>query len=78
MSPGMIQTKSERTRQAILDLLSREGALTADAMAERLDLSILYVRPRVSELATQHRIAPSGERGRNVSGKLAHKWSAAS
>ena len=77
MNPAPTQSKAERTRQAIIDLLDRERALTADALAERLDLSILYVRPRVSELATQQRIIPSGERGRNASGKLAHKWQAA-
>jgi predicted ArsR family transcriptional regulator len=77
MIPAPTQSKAERTRQAIIDLLDRERALTADALAERLDLSILYVRPRVSELATQQRIIPSGERGRNASGKLAHKWQAA-
>jgi predicted ArsR family transcriptional regulator len=77
MIPDTIQSKAERTRRAIIDLLTQESALTADALAERLDLSILYVRPRVSELATRQRIVPSGERGRNASGKLAHKWRAA-
>lgn len=77
MNPGTIQSRAERTRRAILDLLNHESGLTADTLAERLDLSILYVRPRVSELATQQRIVPSGERGRNASGKLAHKWTAA-
>ena len=73
MNPGYSPSKAESTRQAILDLLKRRP-LTADALAERLDLSILYVRPRVSELATKARIVPSGKRGRNASGKLAHKW----
>jgi predicted ArsR family transcriptional regulator len=77
MNAEPIHSKAERTRQAILHLLGRRRALTADALAERLDLSILYVRPRVSELATQQRITPSGKRGRNASGKLAHKWRAA-
>jgi predicted ArsR family transcriptional regulator len=70
-------SRAEITRRLILDLLSGGRALTADALAERLHLSILYVRPRVSELATQQRIVPSGERGRNASGKPAHKWTAA-
>jgi len=48
--------------------------MTADALADRLDLSILYVRPRVSELATKQRIVPSGERVPNATGCLAHKW----
>jgi len=77
MNPGTSHSRAERTRRAIIDLLAKESALTADALAEQLDLSILYVRPRVSELATQQRIVPSGERGRNASGKPAHKWRAA-
>jgi predicted ArsR family transcriptional regulator len=77
MNRHTIQSKAERTRRAILGLLGRNRALTADALAERLDLSILYVRPRVSELAKQERIYPSGQRGRNASGKLANKWKAA-
>lgn len=70
-------SKAELTRGAILDLLARGPALTADALADRLDLSILYVRPRVSELVKQCRIVPSGERGLNASGKFAKKWRAA-
>ncbi|MDQ7246205.1 hypothetical protein [Dongia sedimenti] len=77
MNRGRTQCKAERTRLAILDLLDRERALTADTLAERLDLPILYVRPRVSELATQQRIVASGERAPNASGRLAHKWRAA-
>ena len=77
MNPNAMTSKSERTRRAILDLLAGGSALTADTLAERLDLSILYVRPRVSELVSQQRIIPSGERAPNASGKLAHKWMAA-
>jgi predicted ArsR family transcriptional regulator len=77
MKSGTIRTRAERTHCAILNLLKRGPALTADALADRLDLSILYVRPRVSELATQQRIVPSGERAPNASGRLAHKWKAA-
>jgi predicted ArsR family transcriptional regulator len=74
MNPGT--TRSERTRRAILKQLAR-GPATADALAARLGLSILYVRPRVSELATQQRIVPSGERAPNASGRPAHKWKVA-
>jgi hypothetical protein len=77
MNPDAMTSRAERTRRAILDLLENGSALTADALAERLNLSILYVRPRVSELASQQRIIPSGERAPNASGKLAHKWMAA-
>ena len=71
------RSKAELTRRAILDLLAEGPALTADALADQLALSILYVRPRVSELVKQCHLIPSGERGRNASGKLAHKWTAA-
>jgi predicted ArsR family transcriptional regulator len=74
MNPGMTPTKAERTRCEIIDLLSKGPALTADALADRLDLSILYVRPRVSELVKQARIVASGDRGLNASGKSAQKW----
>jgi len=74
MNPGATRSKAERTRCAIINLLARGPALTADALADRLDLSILYVRPRVSELVKQARIVASGDRGLNASGKSAQKW----
>jgi predicted ArsR family transcriptional regulator len=77
MNPNAMTSRAERTRRAILDLLADGSALTADALAERLDLSILYVRPRVSELVSQQRVVPSGECARNASGQLANKWMAA-
>jgi predicted ArsR family transcriptional regulator len=76
MNRNVTESKVKRTRLAILDLLSR-GPLTADALAERLDLPILYVRPRVSELVQKARIIRSGERAPNASGRLAHKWKCA-
>jgi predicted ArsR family transcriptional regulator len=76
MNDNEALTRAEVTRRAILALLSG-GPLTADALAERLDLSILYVRPRVSELVKRHRLIASGEHGRNASGQWAHKWMAA-
>jgi predicted ArsR family transcriptional regulator len=76
MNPNVTESRVKRTRLAILDLL-RRGPLTADALAERLDLPILYVRPRVSELVSQERIVASGERAPNASGRLAHKWKSA-
>jgi predicted ArsR family transcriptional regulator len=74
MNPNLAPTKAERTRAAILALLSMGPALTADALADRLDLSILYVRPRVSELVKKSKIVASGDRGLNASGKFARKW----
>jgi predicted ArsR family transcriptional regulator len=70
-------SRAERTRRAILKLLLNGPAMTADALADRLDLPILYVRPRVSELASAQWIVPSGERAPNATGRLAHKWKVA-
>lgn len=67
-------SRAERTRRAILDLIIRTRAMTADEIADRLDLPILYVRPRVSELVTRGDLVPSGLSGRNASGKCAKKW----
>ena len=77
MNPGMTPTKAGRTRSKIIRLLRKGRPLTADDLAERLDLSILYVRPRVSELVKQARIVASGDRGLNASGKSAQKWTVA-
>jgi hypothetical protein len=46
-------------------------AFRADEIAKRLDLSILTVRPRVSELAAAQLIERTGERGKNASGMSA-------
>ena len=67
-------SRAERTRREIIDLIAGTRPMTADEIADRLDLSILYVRPRVSELVTRGDLAPSGLSGRNASGKCAKKW----
>lgn len=51
-----------------------ENGLTADECAGQLELSILSVRPRFSELARKDAIQDSGRRRRNVSGKYAIVW----
>lgn len=57
-----------------LELLRAPG--TADEIAARLDLSILAVRPRLTELMKLGRIEESGERRANKSGKKATVWRA--
>lgn len=49
---------------------------TADEAALRLDLNILAVRPRVSELFKSRRIFPTGKARLNASGKRALVWAA--
>lgn len=50
----------------------RSGRYTADEVAGILGLSILTVRPRVSELVAQGKLRDTGRRRRNAS----HKWAA--
>lgn len=47
---------------------------TADEIAEHLNLSILSVRPRVSELNRNGDIQPTGQRQKNASGMTASVW----
>lgn len=67
---------AETLREAVFGwiLLRKGGGSTADETAEALDLSILTVRPRVSELRAQGRIVDSGERRTNASGRRAIVW----
>ena len=48
--------------------------LTADEAAERLNLSILSIRPRVTELKADGLIIPSCARRKNASGRNAIVW----
>lgn len=61
-------------RARVLDAIERAGSygLTADEAASRLGVSVLAVRPRVSELYAEDRIERTGERRRNDSGM--HAW----
>jgi predicted Rossmann fold nucleotide-binding protein DprA/Smf involved in DNA uptake len=56
----------------------REHPATADECASRLDLDILSVRPRLSELSRLGLIVKTGERRANRSGALANVWRAPS
>lgn len=49
---------------------------TADEVAERLNLSVLSVRPRVCELSALGKLRDSGERRKNPSGRSAIVWQA--
>jgi hypothetical protein len=71
---GAIRDRAVQLRQAVLDALYWHGPQTADEIAARLDESVLTIRPRVSELATAGRIAATGERRPNASGRTAIVW----
>lgn len=47
---------------------------TADEVAAALKLTVLYVRPRVSELRALGKIEPSPDRRENDSGRRAVVW----
>ena len=53
------------------------GPATADEVAGRLGLSILAVRPRITELHRLGAIQPTGERRANDSGRQAKVWQVA-
>jgi hypothetical protein len=68
---SVVKTLRDQVRQTIA---ANPQGLTADEVAQRLDRSILSVRPRVSELRRLGEIRQSGERGRNQSGLSASIW----
>jgi hypothetical protein len=53
-------------------------APTADEIAAGLDVNLLSIRPRVSELRRLGEIVEAAERGRNASGMSAGRWVPAS
>lgn len=63
-------------RAKVLDVIERSNGLTADEAAGRLGLSILSVRPRLTELSRLGQVRDSGERRRNRSGTNAIVWAA--
>jgi predicted ArsR family transcriptional regulator len=50
------------------------GGATADEIAAQLNMSVLSVRPRVSELNRNGEIEQTGARRRNASGMTATVW----
>lgn len=69
-----------RLRTMVLTAIRNAGpaGLTADEAAEYLGLSILTVRPRVSELGKAGSITDTGSRRPNGSGRKAIVWKCAS
>lgn len=71
-----VKSKAATLREKVLRVLSF-AALTADEVAQRIDESVLSVRPRLSELSARGMIEETGQRRRNASGKMAAVWRAA-
>jgi DNA-directed RNA polymerase specialized sigma24 family protein len=65
-----------RLQDMAFNAIKAAGALglTADELAERLGVNRYTIQPRTSELRRLRKIADSGQRRRNVSGKKAIVW----
>lgn len=61
-------------RQRVLDAFEHSRGMTADECAARLALSILTVRPRVTELSREGKLRDGGDRRPNGSGRKAIVW----
>lgn len=61
-------------RARALTVIERSNGLTADEVAGRLGLSILSIRPRITELSRLGKVRDSGARRRNASGRNAIVW----
>lgn len=68
-----ISGEVDRVRARCLECFAG-AALTADEVAESLGESVLYIRPRITELYTAGKIRDTGERRKNKSGKSARVW----
>lgn len=66
---GRLQRLAEETIRAA----GREG-LTADELAERVDLPRWTMQPRTTELRLKGLVVDSGMRRRNCTGKAARVW----
>lgn len=68
-----MQSKAGTLRNQALEELAK-GAGTADEIAERVGVSILAMRPRLSELLSMNLIEDSGARRKTSSGKTGTVW----
>ncbi len=71
-----VAPRAETLRARALDEIERSNGLTADQVAGRLGMSILSIRPRITELARLGMVRDTGERRRNNSGRRAIVWAA--
>jgi len=67
---------SERARGQILSLLWKMPPMTADEIAKEMNWTVLFCRPRVSELHAMKAIKKAG-RKKNESGMSAWTWTVA-
>jgi predicted ArsR family transcriptional regulator len=69
-----IAPETAQLRARALGVLERSNGLTADEVAGKLGLSILSIRPRLTELSRLGRVRDSGQRRPNASGRNAIVW----
>lgn len=66
--------RAKRYHGEIIAALKKFGPMTADETAEKIEASVLSVRPRITELAQAGAIQDTGERRHNASGRRAAVW----
>ena len=70
-----VQQKAVSAKFKIVELLRENpSGFTADELADRIGHSILFTRPRVSELKAEGAIAKSGNHRKNSTGMSANVW----
>lgn len=71
-----VAKQSTILRARALNEIERSNGLTADEVAGRLGMSILSIRPRITELSRLGKVRDSGARRCNASGRRAIVWAA--
>jgi len=69
-----IAPTAPQLRARALAIVERSNVLTADEVAGRLGLSILSIRPRLTELSRLGKVRDGGTRRKNKSGRNAIVW----
>lgn len=71
-----VEERAPNLRTRIWRCLAKHGPQTPDEVAERIGESILSVRPQFTLLTKENKIADTGERRTNDSGRKAMVWKA--